>query len=59
MSRQKRDENGFHTTESRVNARNLAIRKGSQNKLFLEYSREPGSKVALTPSENTPLAEKQ
>ncbi|PYY04409.1 MAG: hypothetical protein DMG69_30435 [Acidobacteria bacterium] len=59
VSRQKRDENGFHTTESRVNARNLAIRKGSQNKLFLEYSREPGSKVALTPSENTPLAEKQ
>jgi hypothetical protein len=59
MSRQRRDETGFHATESRANRRNLVIRKGSQDRLRLEYSREPGAKVALTSGENLPLAKKQ
>ncbi|HKN36758.1 MAG TPA: hypothetical protein VJX16_26245 [Terriglobales bacterium] len=59
VSRQKRDDKGFHATESRVNVRSLSIRKGAQDTLLLEYSREPGSKVALTLRENAPLAKKQ
>jgi hypothetical protein len=59
VSQQKRDQEGFHATESRVNIRNLPIRKGVQDTLLLEYSREPGSKVALTPGESAPVAKKQ
>jgi hypothetical protein len=59
VSRQKHDENGFHATESRVHVTDTAIRKNSQDTLLLEYSREPGSRVALTPSESTPLARRQ
>jgi hypothetical protein len=59
VSRQTRDENGFHATESRANVRNLAIRKAGRDTLLLEYSRERGSKVVLTPGERAPLANRQ
>lgn len=59
VSQQKRSENGFHATESRVQVADAPIRKGSQDTLLLEYSREPGSKIALIRGESTPLAQRR
>jgi hypothetical protein len=58
VSSQQRDGKPLQATESRIKIEDEAIRKGFRQEFLLDYSREPGSKVAVRPVEDAPVAQK-